>query len=227
MRIKWYGLSCFLITGEAVSIITDPYRPDVYGLVAPSEHADIVVCSSREDPGHSWHWAVNGEHDVLFAQDVARTASTTVRGIRFEAFETRERPTDLRTDTPESNAMFLFTVDGLRILHTGDIGMPFTADQLEQLRGQVDVLLAVTGDRLTIALEDLNGAISEIAPRVVIPCHFQVRRLTPRGFWLYPVEAFLSHYPVDSWKYVEDAEVSVRPETLPDNMTILILEAAG
>jgi L-ascorbate metabolism protein UlaG (beta-lactamase superfamily) len=53
MKIKCYGYACFRIEGGGVSIITDPYTPEVAGLDPASEPADLVIMSSSTDRFHS------------------------------------------------------------------------------------------------------------------------------------------------------------------------------
>ena len=73
-----------------------------------------------------------------------------------------------RPDDPKANALYRFELDGIAVCHMGDVGNPLTEAQLAPLRGRVDVLLALAGGGLTIALPDLDEAIAEIGPRVVI-----------------------------------------------------------
>jgi L-ascorbate metabolism protein UlaG (beta-lactamase superfamily) len=72
---------------------------------------------------------------------------------------------------PDANAMYLLTLDRLRVLHMGDIGNPLAQEHLNALRGNVEVLFALAGAHATISLEDLDAAIEAIGPRVVIPMH--------------------------------------------------------
>jgi L-ascorbate metabolism protein UlaG (beta-lactamase superfamily) len=45
---------------------------------------------------------------------------------------------------PNANALYLFTLGGLGVLHMGDIGNPVPQEYLEDLGGNVDVLFALT-----------------------------------------------------------------------------------
>jgi L-ascorbate metabolism protein UlaG (beta-lactamase superfamily) len=70
---------------------------------------------------------------------------------------------------PDANALYLFTLGGIRVLHMGDIGNPVSPAYLDALRGNVDLLLALAGAHATIALDDLDAAIAAIQPRAIIP----------------------------------------------------------
>jgi L-ascorbate metabolism protein UlaG (beta-lactamase superfamily) len=54
MKIKWYGHACFRIVGDGMSVVTDPYTPEVAGLDPVDELSDVVVMSSATDRFHSY-----------------------------------------------------------------------------------------------------------------------------------------------------------------------------
>jgi L-ascorbate metabolism protein UlaG (beta-lactamase superfamily) len=113
---------------------------------------------------------------------------------------------------PDANAMYLFTLGGLRVLHMGDIGNPVSEEHLDALRGNVDLLFALAGAHATIALDDLDDAIDAIGPHVVIPMHYY----SPRGVLdIEPVDAFLERHPADTITRVGGPEFELTPESLP------------
>jgi L-ascorbate metabolism protein UlaG (beta-lactamase superfamily) len=112
------------------------------------------------------------------------------------------------------------------VLHLGDLGNPLTGEQLERLLGRVDVLLALAGGPPTIELDDLDRAIEEIGPRVIIPMHYQIPGLTLDGNIL-PVEAFTSRYPEEMVVHVGAPEVEIEPDTLPEDRRVYVLEPAN
>jgi L-ascorbate metabolism protein UlaG (beta-lactamase superfamily) len=115
-------------------------------------------------------------------------------------------------------------VEGVSILHLGDLGNPLTNEQLDRLRGRVDILLALTGGPPTIELEDLDRAIEEIGPRIVIPMHYQIPRLK---LDILPLEAFTSRYPEDAISRIGSAEVELSQSNLPRKLQIYVLDPAG
>ena len=104
----------------------------------------------------------------------------------------------------------------------GDIGNPVAPEHLAALAGQVDVLLALTGEHATIALDDLDVAIAAIGPRVVIPMHYH----SPRGVLkIEPVERFLDRLPPERITRVGGPSLDLTPETLPgDAPHVYVLE---
>jgi len=222
MKIKWYGHACFRIEGGGISIVTDPYTPDVAGLEPVDEPADVVIMSSATDSFHSCAAMVPGDPKVLNALEIARSGSVEANGVLFEAWPTME---SLRhKEDPDENAIYRFELEGISVLHLGDLGNPLTDEQVARLRGRVDVLLALTGGPPTIELEDLDRAIEEIGPRVVIPMHYLIPKLKVD---MLPLEAFTRRYPEDMVKRSASAEVQLDSATLPQTLQIWVLQPSG
>lgn len=222
MKIKWYGHACFRIEGDDVSIVTDPYTPEAAGLDPVDEPADVVVMSSATDRFHSYPAMVPGDPEVLNALEISDRGPVEARGVVFEALPTMESVE--HKESPEANAIYRFELEGVSVLHLGDLGNPLTDEQLERLRGRVDVLLALTGGPPTIELDDLDRAIAEIGPRVVIPMHYRIPKLRLN---ILPVEVFTSRYPEERVRRAGAPEVDLRPDTLPETLEIYVLEPAS
>src|ERR687897_1293152 len=222
MKIKWYGHACFRIEGDDIVIVTDPYTPEVAGLDPMDEPADVVVMSSATDRFHSDASMVPGDPKILNALEIAGRGRVEVNNVVFEALPTME---SLRhKESPDENAIYRFELEGISILHLGDLGNPLTDEQLALLRDRVDILLALPGGPPTIELEDLDQAIEEIRPRVVIPMHYQIPTLKLN---ILPLEAFTSRYPEDVVTRVRATEVEFSLETLPRILRVYVLEPAG
>jgi L-ascorbate metabolism protein UlaG (beta-lactamase superfamily) len=222
MKIKWYGHACFRIEGDDIVIVTDPYTPEVAGLDPVDEPADVVVMSSATDRFHSDASMVPGNPTILNAMETAGRGPVEVNNVVFEALPTME---SLRhKESPDENAIYRLELEGISILHLGDLGNPLTNEQLALLRGRVDILLALTGGPPTIELEDLEQAIEEIGPRVVIPMHYQIPKLKLN---ILPLKAFTSRYPEETVKRVGATEVEFSFDTLPGTLRIYVLEPAS
>lgn len=227
MKIKFYAHASFRLEADGLAVITDPYTPGPghSGFDPIEEAADLVIMSSATDDFHSDPSHVRGEPVVVNALELP-PEGTEVRGIPIRSFRAYESKTfDYQAEfgrDPDANALYHFTVGGLRVLHMGDIGNPVAAEHLDALRGQVDILLALTGEHATIALDDLDDAIKAIGPRVVIPMHY----FHPRGVLkIEPVERFLGRLPPESVTRVGGPELELTPETLPsDAPHVFVLE---
>jgi L-ascorbate metabolism protein UlaG (beta-lactamase superfamily) len=126
-----------------------------------------------------------------------------------------------RPDDPKANAMYRLDIGGMSVCHMGDVGRGLTDEQLTGLRGRVDVLLALAGAGLTISLEDLDDAIAEISPSIVIPMHYRTPSL------LYdagPLSDFLERRGKDTVVRHESATVDLEPSMLRNGLTIHVLK---
>jgi hypothetical protein len=110
------------------------------------------------------------------------------------------------------------------VLYLGDLGNPLTEEQLARLRGRVDVLLALARRPSTVELEDLDRAIEEIKPDIVIPMHYQIPKI---GLNILPLEAFTSRYPEDAVTRVGDTEIQLHPGALPRAFQTCVLEPSS
>ncbi len=213
MKIRFYAHASFRLEADGLAVITDPYTPGPQnsGFDPIDEPADVVIMSSATDPFHSDPSHVRGDPTVVNALELPPEGAE-VRGLHIRAFPAMESMTfDFGRD-PDANAMYLFTLGGLRVLHMGDIRNPLSQEHLDALRGNVDVLFALTGAHATIALEDLDAAIEAIGPGVVIPMHYY----SPRGVLdIEPVDTFLERHPADSITQVGGPELELTPESLP------------
>jgi len=88
--------------------------------------------------------------------------------------------------------MVLIEVDGVRILHCGDLGQPLlTPSQLEAI-GTVDVLLVPVGGVYTIDGPHAARITEQVRPRIVVPIHYRTVDLT---LPLEPLDGFVEALP--------------------------------
>ena len=156
MKITWYGHACFGLSGAEGSVIFDPYAPgSVPGLVLPALTADMVLCSH-------------------YHRDHGCTEAVRLSGIepkfkvsRFETFHD-DQSGKLRGE----NTVSAVDMDGMRVVHMGDIGHMLSAEQLSVL-GRVDVLMIPVGGFYTVDAQTAHKIVSAIKPRIVIPMHYR------------------------------------------------------
>ena len=155
MKITNLGHASFLFESEEVSFVTDPYRNNsVPRLKMPHVKANFVFCSHD-------HY----DHD---AKDLVSLIKTDKK-IRFETIVV---PHDHNNGAHRGlNKMYIFYVDGLKIIHTGDLGCIPGADVLEKMKG-TDIILAPINGYYTISAKELFEIVNIVKPRVTIPMHF-------------------------------------------------------
>ncbi len=166
MDIKWIGHACFQLSGRDVVVVTDPFSPEV-GLNLPALTADVLTIS-------------HDHFDHNFATGVTSTITFDAPGeFEFRGIHIR----GIRTFHDEaggaergSNVMFLFTIDGLRLLHCGDLGH-LPDDRVISALGDIDVLLLPVGGKYTLPAGSAVEFVRQLEPRIVIPMHFMVTGL--------------------------------------------------
>ena len=227
MKITFYAHASFRLEADGLVVITDPYTPGPKpgsGFNPINEGADLVIMSSSTDTFHSDPSHIQGNPVVIDALELP-PEGTTVQGVPIRAFPAMESlEFDFQGEfgrNPDANALYLFTLGGLRVLHLGDTGNPIPPEHIDALRGNVDIMLALAGAHATIAYDDLDAAITAIDPRVIIPMHYY----HPRG-WLQiePVDSFLQRYPDNMITRVGDTYIEFTPDTLPAQQHIYVLE---
>ena len=221
MRIKFYAHASFRLEGDGLTVITDPYRPEVSKYEPIKEPADIVLMSSHNDLYHCDPSHVTGAPAVVntLALD---SAGETIKGLRVQPYPVMEKPDgDFGDRDPDDNAMYHFTLDGIRILHLGDLGHAMPDEHLQALKGQVDVMLSLTGDHYSIPLADLDDAIRVIQPKVVIPMHYNNDRCPLE---IYPVTEFTKRYPEEQVRWLKGSVLELERNDLSEDMQIIVFE---
>lgn len=222
MKLKWYGHASLRITSnDGLSIITDPYTPELAGYSDFTETADIVIASSDNDEYHCRMDLIPGDPVRVNAVDIAKEGMRDIKGINFEAtiaMEMLEHP----YHDPTQNAMYRFEVDGIKVAHMGDVGNPFTQKQIDFLKN-VDVLLTLAGDIPTIELTDLCPTlINEIKPKLIVPMHFRTLTYKPRdGFW---IQSFLDYFDDADVDFAFHYETDITKDDIPDSTRVLVLD---
>ncbi|MCS7202223.1 MAG: MBL fold metallo-hydrolase [Dictyoglomus sp.] len=210
MKIRWYGHACFLLTNkEGIKVLTDPFDISV-GYPIPDVEPNIVTTSHE----HFDHNAVNllkGKFITL-----KEIVDREELGIKIKSISSYHDES-LGSKRGE-NRIFVFTIDGIKIAHLGDLGHILTKEDVEKL-GEIDVLCVPVGGVYTIDAKQAIEIIEKVNPKIVIPMHYKTANLK---FDLAPLENFLSiiKYPI---KKLTDKEIEVNKENLPQSTEVWIL----
>lgn len=156
MRLIWNGHSCFTLETRQGSVVLDPYQPDsVPGYKPLHLTADAVFCSH--------------EHADHGARDVVTLTGNPIQ-IQVEELHTFHDPEQgaLRG----TDIMRIFTAEGMRVAHLGDLGCELTKEQVERLQG-LDALMIPVGGHFTIDAKQAREVVDALKPRVVVPMHYR------------------------------------------------------
>lgn len=224
MQITWYGQASFGIrTNNNTFIVTDPYDPETSGYKPFPEPADIVIRSSDNDDFHCNEHLVPKKEGatVITALDVANSgAPLESHGITFSAIKAMEHVNHHLHD-PEDNGMYRFNIDGIEFGHLGDMGNPFSAEQINFFRG-VDVLLTLAGGFPVIAHDELKKVLDEVKPKLIIPMHFRTLTYKPRdSHW---ISEFLSYFDDADVDFASSDTAELSKESLPEDTRVLVID---
>lgn len=210
MKIKYLAHSAFLITSDSgTKIITDPYMTTddlKYGAI--NESADIMTVS-HDHRDHNNVAAVKGNPQV-----VRETAE--VKGIKIKAIPAAHD--DKGGKERGNNTIFCFQVDGVRVVHLGDLGHLLTDNQVVEV-GKVHVLLVPVGGHFTVDAKAASEVCDQVRTRVIIPMHYKTEKL---NFPIASVEEFLKSKT--NVTRVNGSEVTFAVPELPTSPQIMVLK---
>jgi L-ascorbate metabolism protein UlaG (beta-lactamase superfamily) len=217
VELRYYGHSTFGLSSGGKTIVIDPFNDDI-GYPKPKVSPDVVVIS-HEHFDHNNVGLVQGQPRVIrclceegkdWAEVDERVGSIHVRGVA-----TCHDPD--QGAARGKNTITIYDVEGLRVVHLGDLGHLLTDEQVRAI-GKVDVLMIPVGGHYTIGPVEADKVIAQLNPRVVIPMHFKTR---VNASWpIGPLEDFLKG--TTAVKKV-GAAISITPSSLPSKQEVWAL----
>lgn len=210
MKIQWLGHSCFLITAQSgVRVLTDPFN-DKVGYPLPSVKADIVTVSHHHGD-HDYTAVVKGWYTVYDSPGKFFLKGVDILGLAtyHDAQQGAQRG---------KNTVFRLTVDGVNIVHCGDLGHLLEPAQIAEL-GRVDVLLLPVGGHYTIDSAQALELMRALKPALTIPMHFKTPAI---GFPIRPVDDFLQ--AAGGGRQAGSTEIELDPQNLAEAGGIVVLD---
>ena len=167
MDITWLGHACFRLRSDDLVVVTDPF-PLALGL-RPDTRAATVVTVSNTHVNHSSWDEVAGEPKVFSGPGEYEYSGVAVRGVM----------TPLAPESPreQRNVAYSIEIDDVNICHLGDISVPLTTRQVDEL-APVDVLLVPTGGGCTLDLDQVMQMMQDLGPKIVIPMHYNIPEIS-------------------------------------------------
>lgn len=212
MDINWYGQAMFKLKGKQTQAIIDPFYPEFTGLKLPkpSELIADLALKTHDHEDHSNLKAVEGNPVKIDGPGEYEIKGVAVTGVSVfhDSKNGEERG---------RNTVYNLEIDGVSVLHLGDLGHTLTQEQLEEI-GPVDIVLIPVGGTYTIDAPVAAQVVSQLEPKIVIPMHYKIDGLK---FPLDEVDLFLKEMGVGSIE--PQNKFSIAKDKLPDETQIVVL----
>jgi L-ascorbate metabolism protein UlaG (beta-lactamase superfamily) len=212
MDIIWYGQACFKLKGKNATVIIDPFDPEAIGLKLPNKDMEAdVVLKTHDHPDHNNVMAVGGNPKIFDGPGEYES-----KGVVITAVSTFHDNTE--GSERGKNVVFHVLIDGIRIVHLGDLGQhSLTEEQISEI-DQTDILLIPVGSVFTINAKQAVNIVSQLEPKITIPMHYLQPGLKVE---LEPVENFLKEMGVEGLE--PQSKLSITKDKLPDEPEVVVL----
>ncbi len=200
----------FRLKGKTANIIIDPYNPELVGLKLPKDLEANVVLTTHAHPDHNNIAAVSGNPLVIAGPGEYEISGVSVVGVSsfHDSSEGAQRG---------QNTIYNILIDGINVVHLGDLGHLLSEEQLSQI-DNTDILLVPVGGNYTIDAEIAAKVVAQVEPRIVIPMHYglpgtKVEILGP--------EPFLKEMGAENVTPVP--KLSITKDKLPEETAVVLL----
>ncbi len=174
--IRWHGHSFFDIeSSKGTRIAIDPHAIDAYGRTNVS--ADIVLISHEHNDHNQFEVITNYAKAKIIHGLKLHGKKLDWDPVDQKIKDVHIRSVGVYHDSSEGmekgkNTIFIIEVDGLHIVHLGDLGHLLTPRLIKQI-GPVDVLMIPVGGVYTINGSDAKQLVEQLKPRLyILPMHY-------------------------------------------------------
>ena len=194
MQVRWYGQAAFrLVAADGKTVFIDPFQMDMAALRSRGMHFDYppikgeradLVLVTHEHLDHNGVEAIAGDPKAI--RQSAGTFDTPVGQVVGVAAD-HDRVAGTQRGM---NAVYVLTIDGLRVCHFGDYGQAALRPEQEAAIGAADILMLPVGGGPTVDAEGAHELVRRLRPRWVVPMHYR----TPATSFLDTADAFLARF---------------------------------
>jgi L-ascorbate metabolism protein UlaG (beta-lactamase superfamily) len=207
MEISWLGHSCFHLRGKNVTLITDPFSPQL-GHSLGKVSAPIVTISHNH-PGHNSVESISGDPRIVRGPGEYEISDVLITGVA--SYHDDKHGQELGRNT-----IYIIHMDDLVICHLGDLGHVLQEEQLEEV-ADADILLVPIGGQHTINAAQAAEVISQVEPHIVIPMHYS----NPTGDAPNSLDKFCREMGIEAIN--PQPKLSMTRSTLPAETQVVVL----
>ena len=214
MDITPLGHSSFKIRGKHATVVTDPYASDMVGIKYPRSVTADIVTVSHDHADHNAVAAVGGNPFVVTGAGEYEVHGVGIIGV--PSYHDSEQGAKRGRNT-----IYRIEIDGVVIVHLGDLGHPLSEQDIERLDG-VDVLLVPVGGVYTINAAEAVKVVHDIEPAIAVPMHYLTDGMDTKAFGeLSPVSAFLKEIGKEDVPSQE--KLVITKDKLPEELDVVVL----
>jgi L-ascorbate metabolism protein UlaG (beta-lactamase superfamily) len=216
MELTWYGRTCVRMRGKEAVVVADPFR-EIVGPTGRGITGDVVTVSHGED-------APRGKTGSIFAPESFTLPTSLekafvldgpgeyeVRGVLIHGVRTFRD--DSKGGDRGRGVAFVAELDGIHIVHLGDIGHLLNEEKLGQI-GSVDVACVPIGGALSAT--KAAELVAKLDPKIVIPMPL-VDDPAALSTFLHEMGVTAAPEPV--------SKLAVTISSLPEEVTTVLLES--
>jgi L-ascorbate metabolism protein UlaG (beta-lactamase superfamily) len=170
MEVTWYGRTCVRLRGKDAVVVADPY-PSIVGPTGRGITGDIVTFSHPDDaplPKAKGKTSRDGKTRLPSSLDDAFVldgpGEYEVREVLVTGVRTYRD--DARGAEHGKSVSFAVEIDGVHVMHLGDIGHLLSEEKLGDV-GNVDIACIPLGGALTPT--KAAALVAQLDPRIVVP----------------------------------------------------------
>jgi L-ascorbate metabolism protein UlaG (beta-lactamase superfamily) len=238
LTLRWHGQSFFsLQTSAGTKVVFDPHAIEIFG--RPMVKADLI-CLSHNHNDHTHTEVIQGSDKARILnglyppRDKKRPGDWNPISEKFKDIQVRtvgmgrSAMSGIYHDEMQGllrgkNSIFILEVDGLRIVHLGDLGHVLNKEQIEAI-GRPDVLMIPVGGIYTLNGGEAKKVVEQLKPKMyIIPMHFGTKNYDE----LLPVDEFIEDQKKGTVEKRDSNELVIRTDFKPADPIIVVLNWAA
>jgi L-ascorbate metabolism protein UlaG (beta-lactamase superfamily) len=222
MELTWYGRTCVRMRSKDAVVLADAYQ-SVVGPTGRGITADIVTYSHSDDAplakargilSRDGQTALPGSVEQAFCLD--GPGEYEVRDVLIAGVKTFRD--DQKGAERGRNIAFVVELDGVHVIHLGDIGHLLTEDKLTDI-GPVDVACIPIGGALSAT--KAAELVAQLDAKVVVPMPVCEDKDSDEAMAKFLHEMGVSAPPA------LQSKLTLMPGSLPPEVTTILLEQRG
>ncbi|MDO8636275.1 MAG: MBL fold metallo-hydrolase, partial [Dehalococcoidia bacterium] len=210
--------STFILTSsQGTKVLIDPTAPSTGYTISPINGVDVITVG-HEHGDHNNVSLATGTLLILRGLSASgwNDIYMTVKDISIRSVATYH---DSEQGAKRGrNSVFIFQLDGLKVVHLSDLGQLLTPEQLLGIGG-ADILLLPVGGNFTIDAQQATQVMQQILPKIVVPMHYKTAA-TSASLPIVPVDDFLVGKKVQR---PNSNILRVSKSSLPAETTVIVL----